>query len=137
MNGLALYLLGSVAGVAMMVGLNVLLFGRGAGVLDLEAVSRSLALDHPGFVPGHAALAVDGRAALIEDRGGHALYLARASGARFVTRKIARGSLRGLGRDGARLDLRFSDFTFPRAELAFAGEAEAGDWEARLRRAGG
>ena len=35
-------------------------------------------------------------------------------------------------RPGAALDLRFADFTFPRARLAFANEGDAGAWHARI-----
>ena len=133
----ALYLLGSIAGIALMVGLNVLLFGRGTGALDLGVLENRLALDQPGFRAGAGALSADARAALMENRVDGALYLARAGGDKFVTRKLARGSLRALRRDGTQLDLRFADFTFPRARLAFANETEAGEWEARLKRVAG
>ncbi len=129
-----LYLLGSVAGIALLVGLNMVLFGRRTAALDLVALQQNLALDNPGFRAGAAVVAGD--AALIENHADGALYLVRAGGDKFVTRKLSRGSLRTLKRDGARLDLRFADFTFPRARLAFADEAAASDWEARLVRAG-
>jgi hypothetical protein len=132
-----LYLLGSVAGITLLVGLNVLLFGRGTGGLDLKALESRLALDHPGFRAGAGARSADARAALIEDQADGALYLARAGGDKFVTRKLARGALRKVRRDGARLDLSFADFTFPRASLALANESEAGAWEARLKRLAG
>jgi hypothetical protein len=120
-----------------MVGLNILLFGRGTGALDLGALENRLALDHPGFRAGAGVVSADARAALMENRVDDALYLARAGGDKFVTRKLARGSLRALRRDGTQLDLRFADFTFPRARLAFANETEAGEWEARLKRVAG
>jgi hypothetical protein len=132
-----IYLIGSVAGIALMVGLNVLLFGRGTGALDLRALESRLALDHPGFRAGESAVSADARAALMENRADGALYLARAGGDKFVTRRLSRGSLRALRRDGAGLDLRFADFTFPRAKLAFADESQASDWEARLKRVAG
>ncbi|HEX3674925.1 MAG TPA: hypothetical protein VHU87_11685 [Rhizomicrobium sp.] len=130
-----LYLIGSVAGIAVLVGLNVLLFGRCTGALDLAALGRALALDQPGFRAGDGVVAGD--AALVENAADGALYLVRAGGDKFVTRKLSRGSVRGLSRDGSRLDLRFADFTFPRARLAFADEASAADWQARLSRAAG
>jgi hypothetical protein len=133
----ALYLIGSVAGIALMVGLNIALFGRGTCALDLGSLENRLALDHPGFRAGAGALSADARAVLLENRSDGAFYLARAGGDKFVTRKLVRGSLRALRRDGAHLDLRFADFTFPRARLAFATESEADEWEARLRRVAG
>jgi hypothetical protein len=129
-----LYLLGSVLGIALLVGLNVALFGRHAGGLDLAALADRLALDHPGFRAGAGALSADARAALIENRGDGVLYLACAGGDKFVTRRLARGSLRALRRDGARLDIRFADFTFPHTSVAFGDETDARDWEARLTR---
>ncbi|HEY2071000.1 MAG TPA: hypothetical protein VGG48_15700 [Rhizomicrobium sp.] len=129
------YFIGSVAGIAVLVGLNVLLFGRRTSALDLAALERRLALDHPGFRAGDGVVA--GGAALIEDRADGGLYLVRAGGAYPVARKLSHGSVRRLVRNGSRLDLRFADFTFPCARLAFASEVEAGDWEVRLKRVGG
>src|SRR5277367_6615252 len=103
--GVIVYLIGSVAGIALMVGLNVLLFGRGTGALDLGALESRLALDYPGFRAGAGTLSADARAALLENSLDGTLHLARADGDKFATRKLARGSLRGLRRDGARLDL--------------------------------
>jgi hypothetical protein len=130
MNPLLLYLLGSVAGIALMVGVNVALFGRRTGALDLAALQARLALDNPGFRSGEAVVA--GRTALVENAADGALYLARASGDTFVTRKLSRGSVKRITRSGASLDLRFADFTFPRARLAFANEDDAGAWHARI-----
>jgi hypothetical protein len=129
MNELLLYLLGSVVGIALMVGLNVALFGRRTGALDLAALEQRLALDHPGFRAGDCVLAGD--AALLENKADGAVWLVRAGGDKFVARKL--GRFKRLVRDGARLEMRFADFTFPRARLAFADEAQARDWETRLR----
>jgi hypothetical protein len=129
MNALLLYLAGSVVGIALLVGLNVALFGRKTRALDLVALEERLALDHPGFRAGPSVLAGD--AALIEDGRDGAVYLVRAGGDKFVARRL--GGIKRLARDGAVLDLRFADFTFPRARLAFADESDAGAWEARLK----
>ena len=132
-----LYLLGSVGGIALLVGLNVLLFGHHPGALDLAVLERRLALDHPGFRAGAGVMSADARAGLMLNDADGALYLARVGGDKLVTRKLVRGSVRALRRNGASLDLRFADFTFPKARLAFADDGEAGDWEARIRRAAG
>lgn len=132
MNPLLLYLLGSVAGIALMVGVNVALFGRRSGALDLTALQTRLALDNPGFRGGDAVVA--GNVALIENAADGTLHLARASGDTFVTRKLSRGSVKRITRAGAALDLRFADFTFPRARLAFANEDDATAWHARIAR---
>ncbi|HXM00924.1 MAG TPA: hypothetical protein VN932_13425, partial [Rhizomicrobium sp.] len=120
-----LYLLGSVGGIAVLVGLNVLLFGHRAGALDMAALESRLVLDHPGFRAGAAALSADARAGLMQNEADGSLYLARIGGDKLVTRKLARGGLRALRRDGASLDLRFADVTFPRAWLAFTDAGEA------------
>jgi len=129
MNELLLYLAGSLTGIALMVGLNVLLFGRKARALDTGALAARLALDHPGFRAGDSVVAGD--AALIENREDGAVWLVRAGGDKFVTRKLER--VKRLSRAGNALDLRFADFTFPKARLSFADEATAQAWEARLR----
>ncbi|HTQ13245.1 MAG TPA: hypothetical protein VMH86_05155 [Rhizomicrobium sp.] len=131
MNPLALYLLVSLAGIAVLVGVNALLFGRRGRGLDMAALEARLGLDEPGFRAGNKVLA--GAAALIENAADGALYVARANGEGFVVRKLGRGTLKRLARDGAALDLRLADFAFPRARLAFAGDAEASAWEARLK----
>ena len=130
MNPLVLYLIGSVAGIALMVGVNLALFGRRERALALDVLERRLALDHPGFRAGRKVLAGD--AALIENAADGALYLARARGDSFVTRRLARGSVRRMTRQGAALELRLADYTFPKARLAFADVEEAGAWQALL-----
>jgi hypothetical protein len=132
-----LYLIGSVAGIAVLVGLNMLLFGRRTAALDLAGLEQTLALEYPGFRAGMRVLAADAQTALLENAADGSLHLVRAGGDKFVARKLARGSVRELSRDGARLDLRFADFTFPCAHLAFADDATAADWQARLSRAAG
>ncbi|HEY1631111.1 MAG TPA: hypothetical protein VGF56_07330 [Rhizomicrobium sp.] len=129
MTELVLYLAGSVIGIALMVGLNLLLFGRGVRALDPAALAERLALDHPGFRAGASVVAGD--AALIENLADGAVWLVRAGGDKFVTRRVV--GLKRLSRAGTSLDLRFADFTFPRARLCFADEATARSWEARLR----
>ncbi|MGH6870016.1 MAG: hypothetical protein ACREHE_00790 [Rhizomicrobium sp.] len=133
MNALVVYLLGSVGGIVLMVGLNVALFARRTAALDPDSLEARLALDYPGFRAGAAVMA--GEAALIENAVDGALYLARAGGGTYVTRRISGNGIRRISRDGPALELRFSDFTFPRARLSFADSAEAAAWEERLRRA--
>jgi len=128
-----LYLLGSLAGVALIVALNLALTGRRRASVDLEAARAYLAGDEPGFRAARAVLSRDGAAALFEDGAG-ALYLVAGSGDGLVSRKLSRAVLRAVSRDGDTLLIRLRDFTFPRARLAFAGEAEAREWEARIAR---
>lgn len=127
-----IYLAISLAGVAGMVGLCALLFGRAVATLDTRSAAARLASDVPGFRPGNSALSADCRSAMLEDARDGAVYLVTARGGAFVTRKLARGNVKTASRDGAALALRFSDFTFPTATIAFHDESVARDWEARM-----
>jgi hypothetical protein len=129
----ALYLIGSVAGIALLVGLNVFLFGRRIAALDQDAVTDSLANDVPGFRAGRHTIAQGSHTALIENDADCALYLVTARGARIASRKLSRGAVRGVDRDGKSIALRLPDFTFPKASLAFANENDAREWETRLK----
>ena len=129
-----LYLLGSLAGVAAMVGLCVALFGRDTARIDAKAVENVLRADVPGFRPGMVTLSEDAGAALAEDVHDGATYLVIARGRALVARKLSRGLVKESKRHGAALDLRLTDFTFPRAHLVFARQADALEWEKRFAR---
>jgi len=135
MNGQLFYLAISLAGIAAMVGLCVVLFGRGIATLDPSVAEAEMGFEVPGFRPGAFVLSADSRAALIEDAAHHKLYLIAVRGDGYVIRPVSRASLKSAARDGASLALRFSDFTFPKAALAFADEQTARDWEAKLKAA--
>lgn len=130
-----LYLLGSLAGVAAMVGLCVLLFGREAAKLDTRLAAARLAQDVAGFRLGASAISSDCRSALLEDARDRTVYLVAARGDGFVTRQISRRSLKKAACDGTSLILRFADFTFPKAVVAFGDAAVARDWLARMEKA--
>ncbi|MGN6517637.1 MAG: hypothetical protein ACTHLR_17560 [Rhizomicrobium sp.] len=129
------YLIASLAGVAAMVGFCVLLFGREVAKLDTRSAAARLAQDVPGFRLGASAISADTRSAVLEDARDRAVYLVAARGDGFVTRRVSRGTVRTAARDGAALRLRFSDFTFPSAIIAFHDEDVARDWEQRMARA--
>ena len=129
----ALYLIGSVVGIALLVGFNVLLFGRNMTALDEDAVVETLANDTPGFRPGRHTIAQGAHTALVENDADGSIYLVAARGDRIASRRLARGSLKALTRTGPDIALRLSDFTFPKASLAFASENEAREWETRLK----
>jgi len=135
MAGQLIYLAASLAGVGALVGLCVLLFGRGISPIDAGTVETRLREDTPGFRGRNFAASADGHAALIEDARDGAIYLVVARGSGLVTRKLSKGFLRKAHRKGELLDLHFADFTFPKARLAFDGEAAASNWEARLSHA--
>lgn len=125
------YLMGSLAGIGLLVGLNLLLMGRAKRRVDIDAAVALLAREQPGFRARETISARDGAAVLIEDEAG-AFYLVVAAGADLVSRKLAPAGLKALVRDGATLRLSLRDLTFPRATLTLADEAAARDWQARL-----
>jgi hypothetical protein len=133
MNTQLLYLAVSLAGIAAMVGLCAFLFGREVVKLDTRSAAARLAWDVPGFRLGHSALSADQRSAVLENANDGSLWLVTARGSDFVTRRLARKDM--TGREGAALALRFSDFTFPRAVIAFHDETVARDWELRMSKA--
>ena len=131
-----LYLAGSLVGVSLIVGLNLLLFGRTKPALgSLADIAARLAADVPGFRAGAGLVADDGSTALIEDATTGTLFLAKAIGDRVVTRKVSRSMLRGIAVDGSTLRLQLGDFTFRDATLAFTDSDALRGWEMRLREA--
>jgi hypothetical protein len=132
-----LYLFASFGAIAAMVGVCSLLFGSAKAKIDAETAQEALRADVLGFRGGAVALSADAGAALVEDAHDGAAYLVIARGRALVTRKLSRGFVRDARRDGAALDLRFHDFTFPKARLVFAQEAAALEWETRFARLAG
>ena len=129
-----MYFAGSLAGIALIVALNLALFGRAKlHIATLSDVTAKLAAEVPGFRAGDGIVASDGGAALIEDAASGAIYLVEAVGDRLVTRKLGRGSLRALNDNGSGLSLALADFTFAQSKFALADEPTRRTWEARLR----
>jgi hypothetical protein len=129
-----LYLAGSLIGVAMIVGLNLVLFGRAKPALgNLQNLGARIAADIPGFRAGSGIVGNDGSTALVTDSADGTIFLIKAFGDRVVTRRLSRGVVRGVSTDGSTLSLRLKDFTWPRARIALDSEAAARDWEARLK----
>jgi hypothetical protein len=129
-----LYLAGSLAGIALLVLLNRVLFGRAKpDVGSAEAIAAHLAREIPGFRAGRCALGTDGLAALIENDADRSILLVQALGEGIVTRRLSRALLASTGRLGARLSLGLSDFTLPRVRVALASESLAREWETRLK----
>lgn len=130
---LALYLAGSLVGVALLVLLNLSLFGRAkTDVGTADTVSARLAREIPGFRAGRFARDAQGRAALIENAADRSVFLVEALGDDVVTRKLLPSQPITVDRNGATLELRLADFTFPRAKIRFDDEAAAREWERRL-----
>jgi len=130
-----LYLAGSLIGVAMIVGLNLLLFGRAKPALgSIQSLGVRIAADIPGFRAGSGVVGNDGATALVTDDADSTVFLVKAFGDRLVMRKLSRGVVRGVSANGLMLSLRLKDFTLPKARIALESEAAARDWEARLKR---
>ena len=128
-----LYLIGSLAGVALLIGLNVFLFGRQrARIASLAAAEATLIAEIPGFRAGNFAIATDKNGALVENASDGALYLIAPAGQKFVSRKLDKTSIKTISRGPDGLTLQLADFTFPRVSLKLDAE-QAADWEVRLK----
>jgi len=129
-----LYLAGSLIGVAMIVGLNLVLFGRAKPALgNVQDVGARIAADIPGFRAGPGIVGNDGAMALVTDNAECTIFLIKAFGDRLVTRKLSRGMVRSVSADGSTLSLRLKDFTLQQARIVLDSEAAARDWETRLK----
>jgi len=129
-----LYLLGSLAGIALLVVLNFVLFSRARpNVGNAEAIAARLRREVPGFRAGRCAVAQDGRSALIENAAERTAYFVEAMGDGVVMRKLSRDLLANVSRDGAQLSLSFADFTLGRTIMKLDGDDLAREWEARLK----
>jgi hypothetical protein len=126
----------SLAGVMMLVGLNVLLFGaESARIASVADAVRRMRQEVADFYAVDATLDVAKRAALLQNARNGVLYLVVVKGNGLVTRALKKGALKTFAREGATLSLRLADFTLPRAQLTFADETTAEAWEARLKSA--
>lgn len=126
------YLLGALAGVGLLVALNLVLLGRVRQRVDAEAAAALLASEVPGFRAARCIISADGDGALLEDQAG-TLFLVVAVGDKLASRKLsAAAGLRRAVRQGAALDLRFADPTFRHCRFVFADEEVAGEIAARL-----
>ena len=130
-----LYLAGSLIGVAMIVGFNLVLFGRAKPALgNIQDLGTRIAADIPGFRAECGIIGNDGSVALVTDGADSTIFLIKALGDRLVTRRLSRGLLQAVSTDGSTLSLWLKDFTLPRARIALESEAAARDWEARLKK---
>jgi hypothetical protein len=129
-----IYLAGSLGGIALLVGFNLLLFGRARPqVGTAQEIAERLASEIPGFRAGRVVVGADGRCAVIENAVNRSLYLLEAMGDDIVTRQLTRDLLANVGRLGERLSFELRDFTFPRATLLAPNESLAREWEVRLK----
>ncbi len=127
------YLLGSLAGVALLVALCAALFGtKGARIAAPRNFESYLALTLPGFRARSMTLGAEAKAALAENDVDGAIHLVVVCGDGLVSRRLSRPLQRAVARNGAVLSLHLSDFTMPRADLVFADPAAATQWEKKL-----
>ncbi|MDE2466075.1 MAG: hypothetical protein KGO02_20520 [Alphaproteobacteria bacterium] len=123
-----IYLLASLAGIALLVGLNHLLLKTRVPVLDQKAAEDLLRLDDAARRL-HAFVG-DGHAGLAEDEEG-TLFAVAVSGDRLVARPLGPTNLAAADYAHGRLTLRLRDYGFRRVGLALApGEGAA--WLRRL-----
>ena len=129
-----IYLAGSLGGIALLVGFNLLLFGRvRPHVGTAQEIAARLATEIPGFRMGRALVSADGSSAVIENAANRSLYLVEAMGDDVVTRQLSKSLLANVGRLGDKLSLELRDFAFPRTTVIAASESLAREWEARLK----
>jgi hypothetical protein len=120
------------AAVLALVGLNWWLAGSGRLARDPGGASARLRDDLIDFVERDGDDANAGRAHVALGAAPDDLAVAVARGDGWVTRRLRPGTLRGVTRDGTRLDLRCRDFTLPNIVLIFADAERAGRWESRF-----
>jgi len=115
--------------------LPLLLWKRRPDAQRLESPERALEI-YRRFFPdaeGRASLTLDGRAALIDTALGEIGLLVR-EGRRWKARVLSARDVRAARWHSGTLELRFTDFGWARARLAF-GEAAGSSWAQRLEAA--
>lgn len=130
------YLLFSLAGVALLVALNVMLFGfKAAKIATAQSVEAYLAQTLPAFRGRSISLDAGHRAALAENDVDGAVHLVTVCGDAFVTRKLCKPLLRAVACDGDCLSLRLADLTLPAARLVLGDAGTAALWQQKLSEA--
>lgn len=124
-----LYLLGSLAGVGLLVALNWVLLRTQPPALTLQAAQALLARDDPDA--RLIRLAGDRKAALAEAADGTWFAIAVA-GDRLVSRPLRPGFVRRAAANGSVLTLSLDDPGFAKIRVGLSSCAEARDWAARL-----
>lgn len=130
-------LLGSLAGIAALVGLSAL-FGRWSKpVIQSEADAAAFVkAENFRFNPGEAVVSPDGGAAIVADASGDSFGVVVTRGDRWVSRVVTPQTVRQAKlTQPDRLRISFKDFTMPTAVITFDDPAIAEKWAARLMRA--
>ncbi len=130
-------LLGSLAGIAMLVGLSAI-FGRWSRpVIQSPADAAAfMKAEYFRFEPGEAVLAPDGGAAIVADVANESFGVIVTRGDRWVARVVTPQTVRQVKLTRPeRLRIGFRDFTMPSAVIAFEDAQTAQRWAERLTRA--
>lgn len=123
-----LYLSASLAGIALLVGLNFWLLKTRAPLLDGATAGALLALDDPSC--RLCSFTGDGRAGVAQDQDGR-MFAIGVCGDRLVARPLSKANLARVDYDHGRLRLGLRDPGFRQLEVALAEDAAA-PWLARL-----
>jgi hypothetical protein len=129
-------LLGSVAGVSAMIGLNIYLkIWTPTRLTSLADAHNRLDADAIGFDPGPGVLAPDGSAALVEEAGGQRFGLLAARGDSIVIRYLTPGMVEAarLDEDGE-MSVRLRDFSFTPVRIPFEDRETARVWADKLNK---
>jgi hypothetical protein len=129
-----LYLVASLAGVALLVALNIALLGRSESMIDCDQLAERLASEWPGFRMGATVRSKDGTGALMENETDGSVHLVIMRGDSLITRQLKPSSIH-LARHDAWLTLKLGDFTLPQATLELPDAMIAETWERRLAHA--
>lgn len=129
-GNLALDLLISFGGVALIVAVSALLGGLRSARLDAAAARARLAEDEPDFRPAAILVGADGRSAVAVAEGGEAAALF-AVGDRIATRRFRIGAFEARAQ-GTEIEILLKDPSKWRLKLAAPTAAEAAEWAGRL-----
>ena len=132
MTSLIIILVSAIA-IATLIGLNMWLGGWTASRIETvqEAAAR-LQQDFLSFNSAGGIVSAEGKAALVIDKDSDRIGLVLAQGDIFVSRIVDADSIAQIDAADGLLDIRFRDFTFPRAVLDLANPDAAIEWRNRL-----
>lgn len=118
-------------GVALIIFAVWLAGGGGRRALDADAVRRRVAEDLPGTPLGDTVISGDGAVALATVAGGAGLVVAVVVGDKIAVRRLDRGDVEAVSRDGGRLVITTSDTGCRRIGLDLPDTADD-DWWPRV-----
>lgn len=131
---LVLAAVGSIGGVALLIGLNALVgSSKAAPLQSLDDAKAKLSADFIAFRAGQGVVAPDGRGALIEEAGGPRVALVTTLGDRYVIRVLKPGEPADVEvEDTGKLKIKLADFTAPALSVNLGDAAVARTWAAKI-----